>query len=61
MDNGKSGPTVNCVGLASDGHRTYCVVHAKRLRSVTRLMQIAMLPSRILRIIDLDTNAAKAG
>lgn len=54
MDDGTPRSSVDCIGLVSNGHRTYCVVQAISARRVTKLMQTAMLPSRILRINELD-------
>ncbi len=53
MDDGRAESSVNSIGLVSNGHRTYCVVQATSAESVTKLMQTAMVPSRILRITEL--------
>ncbi len=54
IDDGRPESSVEYLGLVSNGHRTYCVVQAMRARRVTKLMQTAMLPCRILRISELD-------
>jgi hypothetical protein len=54
IEDGSSGPRVGMIGLVSSGRRTYCVVQASSAGHVSKLMQTAMLPSRIRRITELD-------
>jgi hypothetical protein len=54
IDRGSREPRVGTIGLVSGGQRTYCVVQARSAGQVGKLMQAAMLPSRVLRITELD-------
>jgi hypothetical protein len=53
IDDRRPEESVKRIGLVSNGHRTYCVVQAANAASVSKLMQTAMLPCRILRITEV--------